>query len=571
MANGIRLDPVYFSKCAPSIGTTISECGSVTLCSNKPVTADEMSSIYMKGTDYRVMEALLHHDFEIKQCQAVQNGLYDFLMANKVSMTRALNTRKKSGGTLEIAPFVLGRQFSPINNEYWNFTGGQANGGNWQVNASSATNIPADIRFFPVGMRVYADGKSAGGSTTHTAYKIVSATLSGDKTYVTLVMTPQNASSHLDPDKIGNPTSGMLVRGTPNVNPYESYCQDTVEILNWKDVPFWIEWTKTTFCSSEQYRKFRKVALENPLFREFQDLDDTQRNKQRALDWQKRVVNTAFFGKPLAGQNVNDYDTLEEVDAFAGDITGAGADGGTCVGKRANLVGIYEQLAECGRIADLQNGQLNLPALFVELYNMMRVRQGNNHPNPKMFDLFTDSVFAELINQAMIKYYNSKSDNTLRLNYDVNQPQKKAEFGFNFRSYALFWPPVTINIITHEYFDDYVAAAKASPAAIVGTRVWILDFSGIRPGIIDSYRQTNRYGNHDKLAALSAGYACTAKTLEKEITQTGMLWTMIVDCPLSNLILEGIDPVVPEHATLTGSYPTATTSTTTTTFAPFTG
>jgi hypothetical protein len=203
---------------------------------------------------------------------------------------------------------------------------------------------------------------------------------------------------------------------------------------------------------------------------------------------------------------------------------------------------------------------------------MMRIRQGNGHPKPRVFDLFTDSVFAELINQAMIKYYNAKSDNMLRLTKSVDRDIKEAEFGFMYESYRLFWPQgMTINVITHEYFDDYVAAAANSPAAIVGTKLWILDFTGIYPGIVASNRKVFTTGELEKLAALIPDYACVMATNTQEQTLNSLTWTMIVECPMGNLILEGIEPIVPEHATRSGTYPSETTSTTSTTFAPFTG
>lgn len=565
------LNPAAFSKCAPSIATNIKQCGSVTICNNKPVTADELSSVFMKGTDYRVMDALLKHDFEIKQCEAVQNGLYDFFMANKVAMNRNLTTKRRNSGLLEIAPFVQGRQFSPINNNYWYTSNGASSGANWTLRAYSATNIPADVRSFPAGVRVYIDGKSAGGSTTHTAWKIVSATIAADSSYVTLILSPQNSASHTDPDKQGSPVNGLLRRGTPNVNDFENFCAEMPSYLNWKDVPFWVETVRTTMCSGEQYRKWRKLSMENPLYREYGDLDDIQRNKQLGADWMRRFVDGMFWGKPLPGQDQNSFDTLDTIPAAAMSVSGLGVDTGTCVGKRANVVGIYEQLAECGRISDLQNGQLNLPALFVSLYNMMRVREGANHPNPKVFDIFTDSVFAELFNHAMIKYYNAKSDNTLRLTYDVNQQAKTAEFGFNFRSYKLFWPAgMTINIITHNFFDDYVSAAANSPAAIVGTAIWVLDFTGIYPGIIASKRRVFTSGDMDTLQKILPDL-CVMDTLTQEQTMMSTTYCVVVECPMANLIIEGISPVVPEPSVLSGTYPTVTTSTTSTTFSPFTG
>jgi hypothetical protein len=342
--------------------------------------------------------------------------------------------------------------------------------------------------------------------------------------------------------------------------------------MNWKNVPFWVETTRTSMCKSELYDKWRKLVMEdNALFREYGDLDDIEKNKQLATDWQKRLVNQMFFGKPLPAQGMATYDELDEIPAYDG-VT-LGVEGGRCVGKRANAIGIYEQLAECFRIADLQGGILNLPALFVELYNMMRVRKGRSNSRASMtFDIFTDSVTAELINQAMIKYYNSKSDNTLRLTKSIDRDVKEAQFGFMYESYKLFWPQgVTINIITHEFFDDYLTAAVAAGQEDTARVLWILDLTGIYPGIIASNRVVAETGKLKDLAAINKDFACVMAVNTQTQTLTSLTWTMIVECPASNLIIENFAGVIPEHATLAGSYPGSHTSTTTTTQTPWVG
>jgi len=540
----------------------------VTLCNAKPVTAFELTSIYMKSADYRVMEALFHHDMEIKQCEAVQNGLYDFLMANKVNLSKTISTRRRNSGLLEIAPFVLARQYSPINNAYWLISSGQSSGSNWSVKVTSSTNIPFDCRSFPAGMRVYIDGKSSGGSSTKTAWKVISCADNGDNTG-TVVLQSQNTGSHLDPDKLGSPVTGILRRGTPNVSDYEKFCAEQPGYLNWKDVPFWFETTRTSMCRSSLYDKWRKLLLEdNILYREYGDLDDIQKNKQLAADWQRRLVDSMFWGKPLPFQNAAEYDQLDEITSFdpaSVGLTGLGVDGGKCVGKRANAIGIYEQMAECGRIVDLQGGQLNLPALFKALYNMMRVREGANSRNPRMFDLFTDSVTAELINQAMIKYYNSKSDNTLRLTKSVDRIMKKAEFGFIYETYELFWPRVTLNVVTHYYFDDWLTAAAAASQEDTARVAWVLDFAGIYPGIVASKKRTFKTGDLETLARINPDYACVMEVNTQEQSLMSVCWTMVVECPMANLIIENFNSDVPEHATLVGVYPPVTSTTTTTT------
>jgi len=588
------LDANAFSKCAGSLRTNIRQCGTVTQMNAAPMTVTDLD-VFQKSADFRVMDALFRQDLEIRMCESVQNGLYDFFMAQKVNMSKKLRVSELSPGRFEVAPFIKARQYSPINDEYWLVSGGKATAGaaqdgdtvtfgtvtgsDWRVDVETTTNIPMDLNYFPAGLRVFMLGKSDAGSATRTGWKVTGGLLSSGK--ARLYLEGQDSNSNLLPylsDKLATPTAALLVRGTPNVNDYEKWCSESPTVLNWKMVPFWTETTRWSMCWSSLYEKWRAQVLSNGLFAEFFDLDETQKNKQLGRDWQKRFVWQAFMGKPLDYQNLSEYDSLEEIEAFdgsligqsTGQITELGADGGAVIARRANAVGIYEQMAECDRIVDLQGlHALNLPNLFAELYNMMRVREGNGHANPKSFDLFTDSVSAELINQAMLLYYKAKSQDMLQININGDtKPYQKAEFGFLYRSYQLFWPPgVTINVITHYFFDDLRAAGQNLAADDSTTRVlWVLDFSGIYPAILASNRKVHNTGDLSKLASISPDFACVMATNTKRQTLTSTMWTMIVECPNSNLIVENFTGAVPEYATASGpNYPPATSTTSATT------
>lgn len=575
-----NLNPNAFSKCAPAITTNIKQCGTVTQCNAHPATTGDLQQIYMKtGTDgttaytneFRILEALFKHDMEIKMCEAVQNGLYDFFMANKVAVRSGLTTRRRNSGILDVAPFIMARQYSPINNEYWVVSNGAAVGGQphqWTVHVHSATNIPANVQSFPAGLRVFIMGKSPAGSATRTAWSVVTATLSNDGTFVTLVLQSGNLGSRMEPlmtDKLHSPVTGLLTRGTPNISDYERWCNEAPSYLNWKNVPFWVESTRDSLCRSTLYNKWRKLVMEdNALYKEFFDLDEIEKNRQIGADFQKRIVQQMFWGKPTnINQNLAQYDLLPEITlptlSPVDPVTGIaiGAEGGRCIGKRADMIGIYEQHAECGRILDLQDGQLNIPAVAKAFYNMMRIRKANGTRNPMVFDCFVDSVFAELVNQAMLKYYNAKSDGMLRLNVPAEgySIAKKADFGFYYRSYPLFWPQgVVMNIVWHEAFDDLLAASTAADPTMTDTTrmFWIMDLSTIRPGILSSSRVVNKTGDLKTMAAVSTDPACVMKTEQVEWTHYGLLMTMLVDCPMSNMLIENIANVVPEPSNLNG-------------------
>lgn len=568
--NNLALSPNAFQKCAPNIATNIQECGSVTLCNAIPMTLAQLQSSYTSSGNYLVMESLLKHDMEIKMCSAKQNGLYDFLMANKVNVSHKIQSQRMNSGLIRIAPFILARQYTNINNEYWDVSNGTVNGAYWQVDVTSPTGIPANARSFGPGNRVFIDGVTAGGTNIHTEYTIVSSTLSGNT--VVLVLNAGMAGSYLPSTALTSPTIGILTRGTANINDYEKFCDEPAAYLNWNDIPFWVETMRTSMCTSENYELWRKLILaDNALYREYGDLDEIEKNRQLGADWQKRMVNMMFWGKATnANQTLTSYPNLPQINSYPGGIFNAG--GAQCVGVRADMVGIYEQMAQCGRVVDLQGANLNLIALFNAIYQMMRVKEGSNGKNAKVWDIFTDSQTAEAINVAMIGYYNAKSGNTLRLNYDVNggsttKPQH-AQFGFNFRSFDIFYPMVTINIISHYYFDDYLTAKQQVFGANdnSGRFLWVLDFAGIYPGIMASNRKVNNTGDLKTLAAIDTSYACVMETFSQSVTLTSATMTMIVECPGANLLLENF-PLTGMVVSGAGStvYPPAQSGTTTTT------
>jgi hypothetical protein len=588
--NQFEVDAEMFAKCAPFIGTNIRECGTVSVCKGKPVTSDELQSLYMRSGDFRIMDALFKHDIEIKMCEPVQNGLYDFFMANKIVSNKNF-TVSEMDGKRTVAPFIKARQYSPINNQYWNFSGGKAAGtGDWQILVSSSTNIPLDANSaaatFPAratdahgnivhGLRVFLSGYS-GGTRLESAWEVILTTDNGNGT-VTLDLATKNLGSYQDAATLTNPATGLLSRGTPNVNAYEKWCSEAPTYRNWKNVLFFFEETRHTTCWSEKYHQWKKMVLAgNALYSEFFNLDEAQKNKQLGKDWQDRITNQIFWGKGEQYQNENQYDLLADIPSFDGSAFGLGVDGGVCVGKRASVVGIHEQMAQCGRIFQAQGAVLNLPALFAEIYNMMRVRKGSGRQNAMQFDVFTDSVYAELISQAMIKYYNSKSDNTLRTTYNIEgySETKKAEFGFYFKSFPLLWPQgVWMNVLWHEYFDDYIAAATNTQGTGPGftnvSMLWVIDWAGIYPGIIQTWRKQPKTGDLARLQAINSDFACVGKTYVQQQTLFGMVYTVMVECPKGNLLIEGLAPTIPSIVKDSNyAYPGSHTSTTTTTQTP---
>ena len=117
---------------------------------------------------------------------------------------------------------------------------------------------------------------------------------------------------------------------------------------------------------------------------------------------------------------------------------------------------------------------------------------------------------------------------------------KSAKYGFYFRSYEVNWPiGLTVNVCTHDFFDDAITAGEEISADFANTQrvLWILDFSGIYPGIITSRRKENKI-DQETLKSIDSTFNCVMEIPEEEKTLTSVTWAAVVECPAGNLIIE---------------------------------
>lgn len=547
-----------FEKCLPAISTDIARCGSVTLCNVASATGDTLKDIFSDADgNWRNMQSLLVSDFEIKACGAVTNGLYEFIMANKRDMSHRINTSKLSGGRLRIEPFVLAKQKTIINNVFFTVVDGQTSGPNWQVDVVSQGSIPNDVRWFPVGLHVFISGKTDAGTGTMTSWKVVSASIVGAN--VRLVLESENAGSYLAAAQLTSPVQGVLTRGTVNVNSYEKFCEQIPGLNNNKDIPFFYEETRYTSCWDELYDEYRKLLIAgNPMYAKYGDVEAVELNKQIGMDFQRRWTEAFWFQKPISAlQNINDYTGLDTITTYNASPLYLPVSEGRCIGLRANATGVIEQLAQCNRVFDLQGQKLDLPELFVELYNICRVRQQQGLPSGRI-DLITDSFYGGQIHKAMIEYYDDQSAGLMRLNMELGTVKvgQDAVLGFRFNVYKLIWPAIEIAIVSHPYFDDLITAHNSvnSNLDAVGRQIWCIDWAGVYPGIIASDRVMRTTGDVQKLAEIDSGYACVVRNPTQKVTINTLTYTVVVECPQANGIWKNMSSEVPEHSIKTSPY-----------------
>lgn len=539
-------------RCSPAIGTSYDSCGTVTRCNVIGATPTDLTSIFTDGSDFRDMSSLLAVQFEMKACGVRVNGLFDFLMASSRNFSGFLNKKRIRGSESLVEPFVLGQQKSIINDEYWTVLAsvGPAPPGGAQFHIINRYGIELNVEWFVAGARVFIFSKTAGGTATRTAWRVLAAELStyGGQNTILITVIGENAGSYMNAPKLETPTSGFLVIGTNNVSDWERYCHNRPALNPNRFVPFWVQTSRWTMCTDSLYEEwFAKLLATNEYFRQFGDVTIAERNRQYGMLFQREWLNSFWWNKAIsANQTLALWKNLDKIYTYGGSPLYLPNES-RCVGFRANAVGVYEQLFQCGRVRDLQGQQLNLIELFDELYSIHRSRSNQGKPADSI-DIYTDTTTAYLFHRAMIRYYNQQYEGLARFNISVTEGEHGV-LGFRWSSYYLLFPKgVTINIITHFFFDDIGDAAEAEGMTSSARFLWILDLGGgIYPGIVASNRKVFTTGRLEDLAKVDQAYACVMENPTQEVSLNSVTWTAVVECPPDNLVIENFGDFIPDY------------------------
>lgn len=543
-----------FTQCSPSIRTNIQQCGSVSLCTDTKIeTASDLDTIYKEDGDFRVLGAMLANAFELKACGMVQNSWQDFFMANLKPMKKNIELDKFTETVRKIKPFITANQKHPINNNYWRASGGTSSGENWRLDIESKSGIPADVRSFPVGMRIYVQSKKESGAMNIWRGVVVSSVIAGDA--VRVVLTPQNDGTAFD--DVENPTTGVVRRGSANVGATEAYCDDQPGYITDTAKEFWYERTQTTLCWSERYNDWLMAVKENnPLYAKYFHLEEADLNKQKLQQFNAEIFENVMFSGPISEkQNKNDYRELPEITNAVSNIEGMGVAPGACDGYKANVIGWLEQLRQCNRIYDALGDNLDLWSLMDAIYILSRVRQGVGSAGAVQFDIFTDSTMADLIELAFIQLFKARSADTLQMNFTIESGTNKT-FGFYYRRFKLVGKAggIILNIITATALDDYLAewvdySAELADNTVAtgGHALWLLDAGGLYIGVIESDRDMRESGNIKDLVKVDPSWLCVKTAPIKRVTIVDSVYTAVVECPAANLLIWNVGGGTPVY------------------------
>jgi len=567
-----------FAKCIPNYSLGTKMCTGLTLTELSPTTVDEWTAIYTdESGKWRLMGALIESDFIGRSCQTRQNTLWDWISQTARAWdSKRLSISGVDRGIREVAPYVKMGRKGIINNNYWSVTNGAAGGGTSPNNSSTYTHHfdltsqtgipPGDVGeqsgWFTNKIPIYIRGKNTGsGVVTTTEWEILDSDVLNDTT-VRVYCIDKNTASFLSSGHLQVPITGLAMRGTPRVSDYESYCAQVPGINPNQQALFWIDSTRWTLCVDEEMEKLMAMIRDNnPLYKQYGDVPSVELNRQILEDFQNRLVNQFFWGKPLPNQTAELWKNLDLIKTPDGAIVTDFFDLpdtlGRNMGRRAAAVGMYEQLAECSRIKDLGGLALNIPELLGELYLIWRTRM-DNRVDASVIELVTSTSYAPLLRQGFFNYMQSKYNGAMRINFDGSDilKPKRLPGGFTFSEIDVDYPAgVTVRIVTSLAFDDLLDAhvRAASGLEDAGRWVLILDIgNSMYMSVLESNTVTNSSGDLSVLSQLNQTLLCTMKVPKKKQTMKSMKYTFVNECPGASLWIEGIANQVPEHCAPVG-------------------
>lgn len=559
-----------FAVCSPSISNSYNSCGTITRSSLKSLTPAQLLTTFQDGSgNYRDMVSTLKNAFELKLCGIKTNGLYDWLMSSAAQKGGQVNKKNISSTESYIEPYILAKQKSIINDDYWAINTGYAtgsytpgvtgplssvSGGTRVVRVFSRQGIDAGNEWFVNAHKIHIFGRRSGsGVAERGQWRVVASAADTTTNKIDVLLANENAGSDTLYD--ATPTAGFVVIGTNDVSDWESWCNNRPALNPNKLIPFFFQTSRQALCVDSHYKEYLARVMEvNPLFEFIGDVPLAERNRQIGERAQREWVNSFFWGKALPNQAMSTYTSLAPITAV----------NGTLMGYRANAVGVYEQLKACGRVIDMANGQLFIRAILNQIYLLVRARESSGVPN-RSVDIYTDTETAELWKRGMIAYYNAQSGGLLRYNAPIEDGNIEGAMqlmGFWATSYKVDYPAgVTLNIITHPFFDDMLSAAKTEDTAgdnttsdgSTGRFLWILDIGkggSIYPGIIGSSRVSTTVDEIDLLRKVNTSYSCVISNPTRDLTLSSTTWTAVVECPAANLIYENFTSDVPNAVDL---------------------
>jgi hypothetical protein len=285
------------------------------------------------------------------------------------------------------------------------------------------------------------------------------------------------------PDKTPyQPVEGVVQIGANSISDYESWCNNQPADLSRKVKTYWPQTSRFTRCWDDEYEKFLDQIFKgdvNPYLERFKELPMSEQNRQQYAQFQKKWLNTIFYGTPIdiENQTAEKYMNLPHVtDPRTGQF----------IEYKSSAKGLRYQLGECSRITDYQGGDLDFNVLEQQLFSLKRTREVDGGTIEEI-DCITDRSTANRIKTMMTRYYQLKYGTSWERHMgppsNIMFEDKMLWFK---QSYDFDEAHVRLNVMVENAMTDdrFHFTQSANPnLATRGNKIWLLDWADLEVGV----------------------------------------------------------------------------------------
>lgn len=491
-------------QCNPRIITVDASCGcALTRASIQAWTAADVEAVGLKEIG---LDKLLAQQKELRMTGVPQKALMDLLISRMKPGSKSVLGVGKPDSV--IAPFSLAVQRHRVNSNYWNVSAGIVTPGAgaggipasaWDLTiindpgtfATSLTNL--EKYFLPnkyITVLTQDPVSKVGRTLQFEVISAVNADGGGVSKALVTVRPPYTDTAwallSAGDKAVYNPETGVVLNLANSVSDYESWCNQYPAENTAKIKEYWWQTIRSTWCYNDAYKEALQAELTGTYFKNFRTISLADQRRRQGMQEERDFYNTIFYG-----QKINENQTQALYQSLPAVVDPNDTE--CTLEYKSNTVGIRQQLADCGRVLDMQNGSLTLDTLRSALYSIKRTREADSGTIDRI-EVMTNRFTYSLIISVMIDFYKKKYQLNSERFYKLGE--KLSFQNFVAWNYCVFEFPedgFEMAVMHDTYFDDLLGAFPSDISGR-GRSLWILDWSDIDIAVA-SVRSVNRQTN----------------------------------------------------------------------------
>lgn len=535
----------YFSQCLPTFAQAPDSSGtSLTRFTTHALTQEEFVADGISEdlrSVYGSMAAAIMRGYQPNMMMQVMFGrLRDYSMHLQ---------QIKRGRQSIIQPFITLPKEDVVNTGAFVVTAGNAGGDEdfqWEITVENGNadfqnqDLPAIDTQFVVGDTLVILYTAPDGSNWTRHMEVVSstdATYGGTPAATVVVQAPYNqaqwdALSDAEQD-LWQPTGGLVLFAGNSTSNYRARCNqkglyDSRSLAN-----YWFQTTRKMFQWTDEYEKVNEAETMSDFFKAFLKIPLAEQIQRLDQDHMRSLANDLFWGQPYAGQNVETWQTGNNL-PLVYDL-----DGTTVMDVETRLKGYETQLDECGRVLDLAGGALNIDTLLELLPILARNRAGTGATADQVWDvdMLVNTKTAAILKRVFAQQYKDAYGVSYVENLHKGENRLFEQNGVWANTYELDQANIKLNVISGFFLDDMLSMAPAGHKNAANYALFT-DFTDLDWFVIQSRKRQVEYPPRNVPIDATK---CLIDFNVRTIMMESMTHGLAVRRPARHLIVKGFD------------------------------